>query len=213
VQTWGSLQTWSQTCGSGAGSRSESVPSRVRWLHSQMRFISSCSREAKSSPPWLMARSQPQRAEIILAALEQHRLEFGRQELLHERDVLVEKLLLQIDRVGRDEGLAVLRQRVKNRRHEVGEAFAHAGARLDDEMRAVLAGAATAEAIVCCWGRYSKSFDLASRPPGPKARFTCRSNSEGKSSRGAIMNRARVRLPVGVIFLKLLCPFTDKFLH
>ncbi len=83
---------------------------------------------------------QPQRAEIILAALQQHRLELLWQQILHERDVLVEKLLLQVDRMGRDERLAVLRQRVKNRRHEVGETLAHAGARLDDEMRPVPAG-------------------------------------------------------------------------
>ena len=59
---------------------------------------------------------EAQRAEIILTALEEHGLEFSRHELLHERNVLVIELLLQIDGVGGDERLAVFRERVEDGR-------------------------------------------------------------------------------------------------
>ena len=81
---------------------------------------------------------QPPGAEIILAALQQHRLERLRQQLLHDGNVLVKELLLEIDRVGRDERLAVFRLRVQDGRDQVREAFADARAGLDDEMSAVL---------------------------------------------------------------------------
>ena len=140
VQTCASLQTCSQTCGIGRGIEigERAVARAVAPFPDALHLLLLARGEELAAVAHRAL--QPQRAEIILAALEQHRLEFGRQQLLHERDVLVEKLLLQIDRVGRDERLAVLRQRVENRRHEIGEALAHARARLDDEMRAVLAG-------------------------------------------------------------------------
>ena len=74
------------------------------------------------------------RTEIILPAFHQRRLKLNRQNLLHDRNVLVQKLLLQVDRVGRNDRLLLLLVREQHRRHEVGERFADPGAGLDDEM-------------------------------------------------------------------------------
>ena len=51
------------------------------------------------SPP---QRRQPPRTEIIAPALHQRGLQFLADNLTHERNVLLEQLLLQIDSVGRD---------------------------------------------------------------------------------------------------------------
>ncbi len=78
---------------------------------------------------------EPVRAEVILPPFEQDAGEFLRDELLDNRQILVKELLLKIDRVGGDDGLAVVLQRKKHRRDEVSETLANAGARFDQKMR------------------------------------------------------------------------------
>ena len=70
---------------------------------------------------------EPPRAKIILPALHQRGLELDRQDLLQDRDVLVEQLLLQIDRLRRDDGFFLLLEGEQDRRDEVGDRFSHAG--------------------------------------------------------------------------------------
>ena len=67
-------------------------------------------------------------AEIILPALKHGAVETERLEGASEhRQILPDQLLLQIDRVGRDDRLFAGGQRVKNARNEVTEAFSDAG--------------------------------------------------------------------------------------
>jgi hypothetical protein len=51
---------------------------------------------------------------------------------LQNRNVFVEKLLLQIDGVRRDDGLFLLPERKQDRRNKIRQGFADAGARFDD---------------------------------------------------------------------------------
>ena len=91
----------------------------------------------------------PPQAEVIAAALDQHGGELGRHHAPQQRDVLGEQLLLEADRVRGDDhppgGRFVivvaafgLFARGQDGRHEIGEALAHAGAGLDDQVMAIL---------------------------------------------------------------------------
>jgi hypothetical protein len=64
---------------------------------------------------------EPPGAKIILPAFHQRRLKLDGQDLLENRDVLVEELLLQIDRVGGNDRLLFLPYRVEDRRRQVGD--------------------------------------------------------------------------------------------
>ena len=69
----------------------------------------------------LFARAQkPARANVILAAFDQRRIERLCENFLQNRNVFVEKLLLQIDGVRRDDGLFLLVERKPNRRTQIG---------------------------------------------------------------------------------------------
>ena len=71
--------------------------------------------------------------EIILASLEHGVLEGGQQRLEHGQ-VFANQLFLQIDGVRADDRLFGFFEREENRRHQVGQALAHARARLDQEV-------------------------------------------------------------------------------
>ena len=77
---------------------------------------------------------EPARAKVILPPLHQRSLELDRQNLLQDRDVLVKKLLLQVDRVRRDHRLLFLLDREENGGREVSDRFADASPGLDHEM-------------------------------------------------------------------------------
>src|SRR5205823_13791217 len=69
----------------------------------------------------LFARAQkPARTNVILAAFDQCRIERLCENFLQNRNVFVEKLLLQIDGVRRDDGLFLLVERKPNRRTQIG---------------------------------------------------------------------------------------------
>ncbi len=77
---------------------------------------------------------QPPPAEVVLPPLPEHRLELHGEQLAEDRDVLVDELLLEIDRVGGEHRLFPLLLSEKDRRDEVGERFADARSRLHDEV-------------------------------------------------------------------------------
>ena len=133
-----SLQTCVQTFGSGSIGRSLSVPSFVVRAQSASRARSACSVVVKSSFALLHRALEPARAKIILPAFHERGLELDRENFFHDRDVLVQELLLQIDRVRRNDRLLLFLEREKNRGHEIGERFADAGAGFDDEMALLL---------------------------------------------------------------------------
>ena len=73
-------------------------------------------------------------AKVILPAFHERGLELDRQDLFQDRDVFIEQLLLQRDRLRGDDGFFLLLKRVKDGGHEIGDRFPDAGARLDHEM-------------------------------------------------------------------------------
>ena len=81
---------------------------------------------------------QARGAEVILAPLQQYRLELVGDDFLHERNVLEHQLLLERDRMGADHCLALRPHRMQRRRHKVGEGFPNASARFDHEVPARL---------------------------------------------------------------------------
>ena len=81
---------------------------------------------------------QPARAKIILPAFHERGLELDRQDFFDDRNVLVQELLLQVDRVGRDDRFLLLLVREQHRRHEIGERLADAGAGFDHEVALLL---------------------------------------------------------------------------
>ena len=85
-------------------------------------------------------------AEVIRAAFQHGVAEAdgfrqGAEHLREHGQVLFGELLLEIDGVGGDDGLFLLRDGEEDGGDEVGEGFAHAGAGLDGEVAAVLQGA------------------------------------------------------------------------
>ena len=79
-------------------------------------------------------------AEIVLSSLQQDGLRIAPGDRLGQRDVLVEKLFLEIDRVGADEGLPSRARRMQDGRNKVGKGLPDAGSRLNDQVAAVLKG-------------------------------------------------------------------------
>jgi hypothetical protein len=69
-------------------------------------------------------------AQVVIATLEQFDARRNTERVDDERDVLAHELLLQRDRAGGDHDLLPRTQR----RHEIGERFADAGARLDERV-------------------------------------------------------------------------------
>ena len=113
----------------------------------------------KQAPRPLEGEGQPTKAHVVAAALHQHRRKLPRHDGRHQRNILGDELLLQGDRVRRDHHpprpvgtargrrlfgipiglrdglqLGLISRRRKHGWHEVGEALAHAGARLDDRV-------------------------------------------------------------------------------
>ena len=108
-----------------------------------MRCNSSASDDVNRLPALLHRLLQPARAEIIRAALEHreaelHRLGSAPSTLGQHRQVFFRELLLQIDGVRGDDGFFLLRHGEQNRRNQIGQRFADAGAGLDREVFAVL---------------------------------------------------------------------------
>ena len=108
-----------------------------------MRCNSSASDDVNRLPDLLHRLLQPARAEIIRAALEHREAEFHRlrQRAKHageHRQIFFRELLLQIDGVRGDDGLFLLRDGEQNRRNQIRQRFADAGAGLDGEVLAVL---------------------------------------------------------------------------
>lgn len=71
-------------------------------------------------------------AEVVGAAFEEDGFEVA-DEFLDDGDVFVDELLLEIDRVGGDDGFAFGVERAADGREEVGEGFADAGGGFDDQ--------------------------------------------------------------------------------
>ena len=80
--------------------------------------------------------SEPGRAEVILAAFQQHRFELLGEDLLHERNVFEHELLLQRDGVGGNNRLLFCANRVERSGDQIRERLADPRARLDHKMRA-----------------------------------------------------------------------------
>ena len=129
-----SLQTCVQTFGSGSIGRSLSVPSIVVRAQSASRARSACFGSVEEFVRALDRALETARTKVILPPLHQRGLELDRENFFHDRNVLVQELLLQVDRVRRDDRLLLFLEGEKRRGHEVGERLAYAGAGFDDEM-------------------------------------------------------------------------------
>ena len=79
--------------------------------------------------------SESGRAEVVLAAFQQHRLELLGEDLLHERNVFEHELLLQRNRVGRNDGLLFRANRVERGWNQIRERLSNTRAGLDHQMR------------------------------------------------------------------------------
>ena len=77
---------------------------------------------------------EPAGAEVVLPALQHGVAELHRQHRRKHRQILLRELLLEVDRVGGDDGLLALGHGEKDRRDQVGQTLADARAGLDDEM-------------------------------------------------------------------------------
>ena len=80
---------------------------------------------------------QSRGAQVVATALEQLGFELA-DDLLHDRDVLVDELLLQIDRVRADDRLALGFQRVRHGGQQVGQRLADASRGFDHERSLLL---------------------------------------------------------------------------
>ena len=119
----------------------------------------------------LPGAGQAARAEVVLPAFEQGGLEFFVQQLLQDRDVLVDELLLQIDRVRGHDRFLLLLQRVDDGGTQVGERFADARAGLDDQVAAVVQGARDGGGHLRLLGAVLEVARAAQRAAGGKHLF------------------------------------------
>ena len=160
-----SLQTCVQTFGSGSIGRSLSEPSVVVRAHSASRSEFRLLGAGEKLVGLLQRALQSPRAKIILPAFHQRRLELDRQDLLQDRDVLVNQLFLQIDRVGRDDRLLLLLEREKRSRARDRRAICRRRCPLrPTRCRSSSSARAIATAISCCCGRNSKLLRLREQP-------------------------------------------------
>ena len=135
-------------------SRSLSEPSAVDLLH--LRISRSCVELLVVVEQALAAREreiEPPQAEIVAPAFHEHGGELARNHRVEQRQVLVDELLLQADRVRRDDDLRRTRRlelsaspvaepsllsfalrRRQNRRHKIRKALADARARFGHKM-------------------------------------------------------------------------------
>ena len=79
-------------------------------------------------------------AEIIRPTLEHGETELHRQDLLEHGQILLRKLLLQVNGVRAHDRLLLVRHCIEDRRHQVGQALADAGAGLDRQVLTVRQG-------------------------------------------------------------------------
>ena len=84
--------------------------------------------------------SESGRAEVVLAAFQQHRLELLGEDLLHERNVFEHELLLQRDRVCGNDGLLFRANRVERGWNQIRERLSNTRAGLDHQMRSGFQG-------------------------------------------------------------------------
>ena len=136
-----SLQTCVQTFGSGSTDRSLSVPSlrRPRPLREPREI--GLLRRAEKLGGACDGAFQPARAKVILPPFHERGLEFDRENFLHDRNVLVNQLLLKVDRVRGDDRFRLLLDREKRRRDKISERLANPGTGFDDEMPLLLEAA------------------------------------------------------------------------
>ena len=99
-----------------------------------MRFNSCMSGRGEKLSALRRDLAQAPGAKIIVPAFEHGEMEFHRQNLGQHRQVFPDQLLLQIDGVRGDDRFLVPRDSEKNRRNQIGQALAHAGAGLDDQI-------------------------------------------------------------------------------
>ena len=86
---------------------------------------------------------EPREAHVVPPALEQRerrRVLAGRERPRQRGEVLADQLLLEIDRVGRDDRALAVGARPRERGHQVGERLPHAGARFEQRHAAVVVG-------------------------------------------------------------------------
>ena len=81
-----------------------------------------------------MGTGKARRADVVLPPLKEDRLEVLAEKPLHQRDVFVEKLLLQVDRVGAHQCLAPRSLGMEDGGQQVGEGFTNTGSRLHHEV-------------------------------------------------------------------------------
>ena len=134
------------------------------------------------------------RAKIILPAFHERGLELDRQNFLQDRNVLVEQLLLKIDRVRGDDRLLLLLDGEKNRGNEVGDRLAHAGPGFDTRWLFLQAPAPPRPPSPAVRRRYSKFFAFARRPSFEKIVRIRSTKSLPRISLSAIMSK--LRLPI-----------------
>ena len=113
-------------------------------------------------------------AEVVAPPLERRdaqRLALdARQQRLHDRQVLLDQLLLQADRVGRHDDALAAAQGLQRRGHQIRQRLAGTGPRLDDEVLAVCSRAwFTADGHRSCSGRRSNSGKKLLQLPAPAA--------------------------------------------
>ena len=138
------------------------------------------------------------RAKVIVAALEHGELELDRERLDEHWEVFQDELLLQIDGVGGDDRLFVAGHGVKNGGDQIGKTLANASAGLDDQVLLPPSARATATAIFCCCGRYSKLRDLEKAAAGENISSTSSTSPVGApagwaSARLIMASRYRLR--------------------
>src|SRR5689334_20767175 len=75
-------------------------------------------------------------AKVVAAALAEHGSEFVRIDGLDQRDVFLDELFLERDRVSRDDDALLVPHRKIDRWNQVRERFPHAGARFYEQMMA-----------------------------------------------------------------------------
>ena len=128
----------------GRKSRSESEPSPVCFDQAPIAGDRRTLLLGEQSRRAAQGILQPPQAEVIAAALGQHRGKLQRDDAGQERDVFIEQLLLEADGVGGDHhppprcALGPRPGRIEDRRHEVGETLAHPRPRLDHQVPPLL---------------------------------------------------------------------------
>ena len=107
-------------------------------------------------------------AQVVGSSLEHRVAKLDRQDASEERKVFLDQLLLEIDRMGRNDRFFLVANGKQNGGNEIGKALAYAGTRFGEQVRTIHQGVGDGHRHLLLFGSILKVLGLGKDPGGRK---------------------------------------------